>query len=71
LRRFLVLKRQRLYGTLEEAVQLHEPILEAIVAGDVDRAEAAARHHVFEAAHLLGSRQISTARDSEAEEVTA
>jgi DNA-binding GntR family transcriptional regulator len=70
LRRFLILKRQRLYRTLEEAVQLHEPIVGAIAAGDADRAEAEARHHVFEAAQLLESWEISATGASEAEEAT-
>jgi GntR family transcriptional regulator of gluconate operon len=49
LRRFLLLKRQRLYRTLAEAALLHEPIVQAIVAGDPDRAQTEARHHVVEA----------------------
>lgn len=49
LRRFLLLKRKRLYRTLAEAAPLHAPIVEAIVAGDPDRAETEARHHVVEA----------------------
>ena len=49
LRRFLLLKRQRLYRTLGEAAPLHAPIVEAIVAGDPGRAETEARHHVVEA----------------------
>ena len=47
LRRFLVLRRHRLYGTLEEAVQLHESIVRAIAAGDAEQAEAKTRRHVY------------------------
>lgn len=54
LRRFLLLKRQRLYATLDEVAPLHEPIVAAIVAGDVERAEAEARNHVFIAGQNLG-----------------
>lgn len=54
LRRFLLLKRQRLYRTLSEAVQMHEPIAQAIAAGDPVRAEAEAKRHVFEASQHLG-----------------
>lgn len=46
LHRFLLLKRQRLYRTLMEASRLHEPIVQAIAAGEVEQAEAAARGHV-------------------------
>ena len=61
LRRFLLLKRQRLYRTLEEAAPLHAPIVEAIVAGDPDRAETEARHHVVEAGR--GAAQLLPGRD--------
>jgi DNA-binding GntR family transcriptional regulator len=47
LRRFLVLRRHRLYSTLEEAVQLHESVVWAIAAGDAEQAEAKTRHHVY------------------------
>jgi DNA-binding GntR family transcriptional regulator len=70
LRRFLVLKRQRLYSTLEEAVELHEPIVEAIAAGDAERAEAEAQHHVCEAAQLLENWETLAPGASEGEEVT-
>lgn len=68
LRRFLVLKRQRLYGTLEEAVQLHEPIMRAIAAGDAGQAEAMAQHHVFEAVRRLSLRDTSAAEVFQVEE---
>jgi DNA-binding GntR family transcriptional regulator len=47
LRRFLVLRRHRLYSTLEEAVQLHESVVWAIAAGDAEQAEAKTRRHVY------------------------
>jgi DNA-binding GntR family transcriptional regulator len=54
LRRFLLLKRQRLYPSLADAAPLHEPIVQAIAAGDPVRAEAQARKHVLDAAQNLG-----------------
>jgi DNA-binding GntR family transcriptional regulator len=54
LRRFLLLKRQRLYATLAEAAPIHERIVQAIAAGDPVRAEAEARKHVLDAAQNLG-----------------
>jgi DNA-binding GntR family transcriptional regulator len=54
LRRFLLLKRQRLYRTLADAAPIHEPIVQAIAAGDPTRAEAQARKHVLDAAQNLG-----------------
>ncbi len=53
LRRFLFLKRQRLYHRLEEAAALHIPIIEAIAAGDPERAELAAERHVVEGGSTL------------------
>lgn len=53
LRRFLFLKRQRLYRSLDEAAALHVPIIEAITAGDGERAEAAARQHAMEGGGVL------------------
>jgi DNA-binding GntR family transcriptional regulator len=47
LRRFLVLRRHRLYSTLEEAVQLHESVVRAIAAGEAEQAEAKTRRHVY------------------------
>ncbi len=54
LRRFLLLKRQRLYPSLADAAPLHEPIVQAIAAGDPARAEAQARKHVRDAAQNRG-----------------
>src|SRR5258708_7833700 len=54
LRRFLLLKRQRLYVTLADAAPIHEPIARAIAAGDPLRAEAEARKYVLDAAQNLG-----------------
>ena len=54
LRRFLLLKRQRLYVTLADAAPIHDPIVRAIAAGDPARAEAEARKHVLNAAQNLG-----------------
>jgi DNA-binding GntR family transcriptional regulator len=54
LHRFLLLKRQRLYRTLAEVTLLHEPIVQAILAGDAGAAEAAARDHVALAGRHLG-----------------
>lgn len=54
LRRFLLLKRQRLYVTLANAAPIHEPIVRAIAAGDQVRAESEARKHVMDAAQNLG-----------------
>ncbi|HBY97917.1 MAG TPA: GntR family transcriptional regulator [Chloroflexi bacterium] len=54
LRRFLLLKRQRLYRTLQEAAPLHEPIVRAIAAGDPERAALEAQRHVAEAGQRLG-----------------
>ncbi len=53
LRRFLLLKRKRLYRTLADAALVHEPIVQAIAAGDADRAEAESRRHVVEAGRDL------------------
>lgn len=49
LKRFLFLKQERLYTNPSEAVDLHQPIVDAIRSGDADKAEAAATHHVIEA----------------------
>lgn len=49
LRRFLMLKRQRLYKTPQEAVTLHQPIVQAIAAGAVLAAEEAVRRHITKA----------------------
>ncbi|MCZ7574470.1 MAG: GntR family transcriptional regulator [Ardenticatenaceae bacterium] len=51
--RFLLLKRQRLYHTLEQVVPLHEPIIRAISDGDGDQAELEARRHVLWASQAL------------------
>jgi DNA-binding GntR family transcriptional regulator len=59
LRRFLLLKRQRLYRTLDEAVSLHEPIVRAIVAGNVEQAEIEARKHVIEAGQQFVQWQVA------------
>ena len=52
LKRFLFLKQNRLYSNPFEAVDLHQPIVDAIRSGDADKAEAAATHHVIEAGKL-------------------
>lgn len=49
LRRFLYLKRERLYRNPAEAVQIHEPIMRAIAAGEAEQAELEARRHVLQA----------------------
>lgn len=49
LKRFLFLKQERLYKNPSEAVDIHQPIVDAIRSGDADKAEAAATHHVIEA----------------------
>lgn len=49
LKRFLFLKQERLYTNPSEAVDIHQPIVDAIRSGDADEAEAAATHHVIEA----------------------
>jgi DNA-binding GntR family transcriptional regulator len=67
LRRFLLLKRKRLYRTLAEAAPLHEPIVEAIAAGDPDRAEAEARRHVVEAGRDLTRFAVGRDHIAEAE----
>jgi len=54
LRRFLLLKKQRLYRTPQEAMQLHAPIVDAIRRADPDKAEEEARRHVDQAARVLG-----------------
>lgn len=46
MRRVLLIKRERPYESLAEVVEVHRPIVEAIAAGDADRAEAAAKKHV-------------------------
>lgn len=51
LRSFLMLKRKRLYRTPHEAAALHEPILQAIAAGDGPAAERAAYQHAVDAGH--------------------
>lgn len=55
LRRFLLLKRERLYDQLPQAAELHEPIVQAIAEGDPNRAELEARRHIREAGQNLGS----------------
>jgi len=54
LRRFLLLKRIRLYVVLADAAPIHEPIVQAISIGDPDLAEAEARRHVREAGQHTG-----------------
>lgn len=54
LRRFLLLKRQRLYRTLADAALLHEPIVAAIAQGDAEQAEAEARRHIAAAGQYTG-----------------
>jgi DNA-binding GntR family transcriptional regulator len=46
MRRFLFLSEPRSDMALREVVALHEPIVEAVAAGDPERAEAEARQHV-------------------------
>lgn len=46
MRRFLFLSEPRSDMALREVVSLHEPIVQAIAAGDPERAEAEARQHV-------------------------
>jgi DNA-binding GntR family transcriptional regulator len=55
LRRFLLLKRQRLYPALSAAAALHEPIIEAIARGDGDTAAREACHHVRDAGQNIGT----------------
>ena len=54
LRRFILLKRQRMYATLEEAVAIHQVILEAITSGSADRAAAEVRSHIDQAGRVAG-----------------
>lgn len=49
LRKFLLLKRARLYHTPEAACAIHGRLVEAILSGDPDRAEQAAREHILAA----------------------
>jgi len=49
LRTFLMLKTERLYNSPTEAAALHEPIVDAIAAGDAAAAERAAYRHAREA----------------------
>lgn len=53
LRRFLFLRRQRLYATLDQAAQIHEPIVQAIVEGNPEHAEAGVREHIKAASEIL------------------
>lgn len=46
MKRIILLKRERPYRTLDEVVNVHRPLIEAIVAGDPDRAEEETRRHV-------------------------
>lgn len=46
---FLLLKTKRLYGSLDEAVQIHSTIVTAIETGDVNRAMAEIQYHIDEA----------------------
>jgi DNA-binding FadR family transcriptional regulator len=50
----LLLKRQRLYPSLDQAAPIHAPIVQAIKAGNSDQAEVEARYHVSQAAQKLG-----------------
>lgn len=47
MKRIILLKRERPYRTLHEIVNVHRPLVEAIVAGNPDRAEDEARRHVL------------------------
>jgi DNA-binding GntR family transcriptional regulator len=49
LRKFLLLKRVRLYHTPQAACAIHGRVVEAIRSGDPDRAEQAAREHILAA----------------------
>ena len=69
LRRFLLLKRQRLYQTLAEVAPLHEPIVTAIVAGEAERAEVEARNHVELAGQQLGHWSLPIEETAETEVV--
>jgi DNA-binding GntR family transcriptional regulator len=65
LRRFLFLKRRRLYQRLEDAAALHDPIVEAIAEGDPAKAEAMAHQHVIEGGRLMGNEQAALLAASE------
>ncbi len=54
LRRFILLKRQRMYATLDEAVAIHQAILEAITSGSADRAATEVRSHIDQAGRVAG-----------------
>jgi DNA-binding GntR family transcriptional regulator len=70
LRRFLLLKRKRLYNKLDDAMALHVPIYEALVAGDPGKAERLAQEHIAEAWRLFHSESASAAQDGKADEIT-
>lgn len=53
LKRFLLLKEERLYADLMEAVVLHRRIVEAIRGGDPQAAERTAAQHVIEAGEWM------------------
>jgi DNA-binding GntR family transcriptional regulator len=62
LRKFLLLKRGRLYHTPQAACAIHGRVVEAILSGDPDRAEQAAREHI-----LAARRSAHSEHDSPAE----
>jgi GntR family transcriptional regulator, gluconate operon transcriptional repressor len=65
LRRFLFLKRRRLYQRLEDAAGLHAPIIEAIAEGDAGQAEAMAHQHVIEGGRLMGNERARLVAEGE------
>lgn len=58
LHRFLLLKRRRLYHTLDEAAPLHESIVRAIASGNADQAETEVLRHIHEAAEYLDYSEV-------------
>ena len=67
LRRFLYLKRERLYRTPLEAVQIHVPIMRAIAAGEAEQAELEARRHVAQARQNINFEESQIPESPEAE----
>lgn len=57
LRKFLLLKRARLYHTPQAACALHEVLVKAILSGDPDLAEHAVREHILAARRSAKSEQ--------------
>lgn len=70
LRRFLLLKRKRLYNRLDDAMALHVPIYEALAAGDAEKAEVLAQQHIAEAWRLFSLETAAATQDGKADGIT-